>query len=206
MNSQPVRVVKVGGSLLTFPPLAEALDQWLRVQTPARHVLIAGGGELADVIRAMDRRFDLGDEASHWLCIDALGITARLLATLLPHARRVTGLEALRQRLADRQQSEPIVFCPRRFMQREESAVAGAPLPHSWDATTDSIAARLAVAVVADELVLLKSADSPREPDAGSGYVDACFAAAAGRIPRVRIENLRRTAEDGPEAPSCLPV
>jgi len=63
-------------------------------------------------------------------------------------------------------------------------------LPHAWSVTSDSIAARLAQAVAAGELVLLKSAAPP--PDLGAAdYVDEWFATAARDVPSVRIVNLR---------------
>jgi hypothetical protein len=48
--------------------------------------LIAGGGKLADAIRAVDDRCGLGEELAHWRCIDALSETARQLASILPEA------------------------------------------------------------------------------------------------------------------------
>ena len=53
------------------------------------------------------------------------------------------------------------VLAPRRFLD-EIDASSPDPLPHSWDVTTDSIAARVAVHLGAAELVLLKSAPAAR--------------------------------------------
>ncbi len=192
MSRQSVRVVKVGGSLFTFPSLATALEGWLENQTPAVNILIAGGGKLADVIREMDQRFSLGDEVSHWLCIDVLSVSAQLLATLLPSASCATTLADLREQLAVGTRETPIVFCPRHFMRVDEPAVGGVGLPHNWSVTTDSIAARVARAIGADELVLLKSADPPRDADSNADYVDPYFPDASKHIRCVRTENLRR--------------
>ena len=195
MSSALVRVVKVGGSLFTLPSLATALEVWLENQTPAVNVLIAGGGRLADVIREMDQRFSLGDEVSHWLCVDVLGVSAQLLETLLAESRCATTLADLQQQLTMGEPASPIVFCPRHFMREDEPVVDGAVLPHNWAATTDSIAARVARAIGADELVLLKSADPPAEADSNSDYVDPHFAGASKDIRSVRMENLRRRTE-----------
>ena len=76
------------------------------------------------------------------------------------------------------------------------------PLPHSWDVTSDSIAARLAVLAGADELVLLKSGlpagSLTLAQAAETGYVDRYFPVAAAGVPRVRCVNLR--ADGFPEA------
>ena len=84
MSGLPIRVVKVGGSLFGFTEFVQAWNGWLAEQPPAVNVLIAGGGKLADVIREADAAWGLGEEAAHWLCVDVMGVSARLLATLLP--------------------------------------------------------------------------------------------------------------------------
>jgi aspartokinase-like uncharacterized kinase len=83
-----------------------------------------------------------------------------------------------------------------------ESELPGCRLPRSWQATSDSIAARVAEVLSAD-LVLLKSAGPPREifPEgdrakvfanlAAAGYVDQHFPRAAAAVRAVEIVNLR---------------
>ena len=58
-------VAKVGGSLFDLPQLGPALARWAAEQ-PAPVLYVPGGGPFADVIRALDRVHDLGDEAAHW--------------------------------------------------------------------------------------------------------------------------------------------
>jgi len=189
------RVVKVGGSLLDWPELPAALNRWLAAQPPACDILVCGGGLLTDAIRAADRRFQLGEEQAHWLCIDALAVSARLLAALLPSASLCGDFRFLAARSRTGPPSR-VVFDAGEFLRRHEPALPGTPIPHSWSATTDSIAARLASVLVADELVLLKSADPPALPAAAdwaaAGYVDAHFPVAAGGLGRVRAVNLRQ--------------
>lgn len=185
MQNRLVRVVKVGGSLFDSPQLATALRAWLNTQPPACNVLVAGGGKFADLIREADRRFSLGEETSHWLCIDLLRVTARLLAALLPEARLVMDLAQLNAELAVTDAAGPIVFCAKHFMQDDQS------LPHSWSVTTDSIAARLAESIQADELVLLKSSDPPADTEELGGYVDRSFPLAVRNVKKIRFVNLK---------------
>ena len=78
------------------------------------------------------------------------------------------------------------------------TADAADSLPACWNATSDSVAARVAVVLGAAELVLLKSVAVPEPCDwveAGRrGWVDPHFAAVLGRDvsrPTVRAVNLR---------------
>jgi aspartokinase-like uncharacterized kinase len=190
-----VRVVKVGGSLLEWPPLPQALKQWLAAQPPAVNVLVCGGGRFADVIRECDRRFSLGEQQAHWLAIDCMSITARLLAALLPEAGLIedycTLLAAARQPYLS-----TIIFNPSEFLNQHEAGLPGILVPRNWSATSDSVAARLAEAIAADELVLLKSADPPGGSLvdlAAAGYVDGHFPCACGRLALPCFVNLMRS-------------
>jgi aspartokinase-like uncharacterized kinase len=169
-------VVKVGGSLYDLPDLRQRLGQWLetdgRVRPPVSVVVIPGGGALVDAIRDLDRRHTLGQERSHWLALRALGVNARFLAHLVDAALvdepRVVGA---RVRVLD----------PFAFLRADERRHGMATLPHSWDATADSVAARVAVATQAQRLILLKSVTMPlgdvTSGDAAQrGLVDPVFA------------------------------
>ncbi|MEX2027090.1 MAG: hypothetical protein WEH44_07310 [Pirellulaceae bacterium] len=187
------RVVKVGGSLFDFDQLAPALRRWLSLEPLRPTVLLAGGGELADAIRRADARHRLGEEAAHWLCVGLLSTTARLLTKILPETELIGELSGLQQRLSEPPRAA-IVFDPQPFLVATEPSLPGQVLPRTWQATSDSIAARLAEVLAAD-LVLLKSVAHPAEATLAalseSGYLDAGFAAAAAQIPVVQLVNLR---------------
>jgi len=197
MSEFPVVVVKVGGSLLDWRELPQRLTGWLRSRPAGLHVLVAGGGALCEVVRQADARFALGQERAHWLCIDALSITASILSRVLNNAPLVDSLATVRA-LQDKQRGHATcVFDPRPFLQSEESPQAGETLPHTWDITTDSIAARIANCLSAD-LVLLKSCDAPStdiEAASGAGFVDAFFPHAAPPLRHIGYVNLRRGNE-----------
>jgi 5-(aminomethyl)-3-furanmethanol phosphate kinase len=188
-----IRVVKVGGSLLDWPLLPRALGRCL-AQQPAVHVLIAGGGALVDVIRSADRHFALGAERSHWLSIEAMSISAQVLAAILTDCRHVVDFVALKSLVATRPGC-PIVF-DMRYLLHDEPPYPGRTLPHDWSVTSDSIAAQVAQLLSADELLMLKSADPPAGSLmelAGRGYVDEYFPVAAAGL-AVRFVNLRSKA------------
>ena len=189
--SMPLRIVKVGGSLFSLPDLAERLQRWLCKQSAARNVLVAGGGPLADVVRAWDERFQLGEETSHWLCVDLLNVTASALRQLL----KTQGVDCQLADSLDQFSATPLtIFAPAQFLRDQELGAAGGKLPHCWRVTSDSIAVKLAEVCQADELVLLKSSPPPTNSHAlaelGCRYVDEHFPEAAKSLPKVRFVDL----------------
>ena len=188
-----VRVVKLGGSLLEFDDLAPRLQAWLALQRPAASVLIVGGGRFADALRAWDRRHPIAAETMHWLAVRAMGLTAQLVAELLPAARLINRIDALPLvDAAGEQQSGVQILDVEQFL-RDDSRSSDA-LPCGWQVTSDSIAARVAARIDADELVLFKSTlpAGPCELGAWSrgGFVDEYFATAAIGL-AIRAVNLR---------------
>lgn len=189
------RVIKVGGSLLDWPPLPAALRHWLEPQPPAFNVLLCGGGNFGGAIRQADRDFSLGEDFSHWLCIDVMSITARLF-TQAAHLPMVTNYDELLTFRADRK-PKSVVFDAAQFLRDREPQLPGHRLPHDWSVTSDSIAARLAEVLPADELVLLKSSDPPPgsvTEFVAAGYVDRQFSAYSAIGPPLTIINLRGTS------------
>jgi hypothetical protein len=122
------------------------------------------------------------------LCIRLLRVTAELVAGLLPEAVLVKRFDELS---IGRNAKRLAVFEPERFLRGEAIDF----LPHSWDVTGDSIAARLGARLDAGELVLLKSGlpagRATLRAAADAGYVDRYFPIAAAGLARIRCVNLR---------------
>jgi 5-(aminomethyl)-3-furanmethanol phosphate kinase len=170
-KSGSLSVIKVGGSLLDWPELPARLVVFLdryrdQEPEPGRHVvLMAGGGQAADVVRLLDRTIDLGDVRAHRLAIRALDWTAELLGALLPDGRVVRRPEAFRSVWNCRRLP---ILAPAHLLE-EIDRRGPDPLPASWDLTSDSIAARIAVHLRASRLILLKSRSLPQ----GAGIDEA---------------------------------
>ena len=147
MTERPL-VVKVGGALSHAPgaldDVGRALPRLARAQPV---IVIPGGGPFADQVRRTQHALCTGEDAAHWMAILAMDQYAHLLADRLPGSRLVDDLDALRE--APR--GEVRILAPYRWMQRTD------PLPHSWDATSDSVAAVAAGALGARELLLVKA-------------------------------------------------
>lgn len=184
--------MKVGGSLLDWPALPDRLRAYLDDRRGARLVLLAGGGPAADVIRDLDRIHALGDERAHHLALHALDLSAAVLAALVPGLEVVRFVASFGLVWAG---GRTPVLAPRRFLEEDDRTSAG-PLAHTWDVTSDAIAARLADRLGASELALLKSAPLPpgtgRDAAARLGLVDPTFPGAAQRLGRVTYLDLRR--------------
>jgi aspartokinase-like uncharacterized kinase len=146
-------VLKVGGALLRDPAMFERAVQALgQIAADSRVLIVPGGGPFADVVRDLDRKYALGDDETHWMAVLAMDQHAHLLVSKIPRASLVesaveveSGLEA---------GSLPIL-APYRWL------LATDPLPHSWEVTSDSIAAWVAEACGASDLILLKAVDGP---------------------------------------------
>jgi aspartokinase-like uncharacterized kinase len=95
-----------------------------------------------------------------------------------------------------REESVP-VLSPRPVLEAIERS-GQAPLPPSWDVTSDTIAAQIAVHLRAESLVLLKSAAPPGgttlSESARLGWVDPVFPQIARTIRRIEYLNLRDPA------------
>jgi 5-(aminomethyl)-3-furanmethanol phosphate kinase len=188
-----IRVIKVGGSLLDWSRLPGAVEAWLRSQPSAVNVLIAGAGPFTEAIWQASRTLTLSEVDAHWLCIDAMSLTSQLLVKVVKHAELVTEFAELRRR-AEHSLSCRFIFDSNEFLRDHESRLTGSVLARDWTVSSDSIAARLAEVLAADELVLLKSSDPPTGEHrslADQGYVDQFFPAFANCRFRCNFVNLR---------------
>lgn len=193
------RVIKVGGSLLLRPDLVEALPSWLEQQSPTQNLVVVGGGELIDAIRHLDQQKPASPAEVHWRCVDLLQHTFEITASWFgewatfdsPNGQAdfMELLDAEQQR-GDSPDHHPATLVSVRSFYGPDS---GSTLPLTWETTTDSIAAELAIRIDADELVLLKSCrvNSQSVDDlARAGVVDRSLPMIAPSVRSIRIERL----------------
>jgi len=143
-------VVKIGGGLLAqVEQFSAALGVIGAVASMRRIVVVPGGGPFADAVREIERRIPLSDDAAHWMAVLGMDQYAHAVATMLPGGLLV---EDASQIAAALDAGLVPVLAPYRWLR------AADPLPHSWDVTSDSIAAWICGAVRARRLVLVKPA------------------------------------------------
>ncbi len=152
-------VVKVGGSLYDLPDLRSRLEHWFSTLSSERILLVPGGGKAADSIRHLDQVHRFNKEDTHWLALRALTLNAWFLKQILPAAKIIS----------DAKEVDSITILDAFGFCLADDHKFGA-LPHNWDATSDSVAARVAVEFSAQNLILLKSVTMP----SGISWEEAC--------------------------------
>jgi hypothetical protein len=126
-------VVKLGGSLHNrIPDLVPVL---LASRRPL--FIVPGGGTFADEVR----KYRVDDDSAHWMAIASMDLYGWFIAS-----------QGIMATALLRVPDNPVVFLPYCSMRQLD------PLPHSWEVTSDSIAAWVADMLGLD-LLLLKSVD-----------------------------------------------
>jgi hypothetical protein len=119
-----MKVLKFGGSLFNHAP-----EQLEIIKSADMDVLIVpGGGRFADLVRDVQRERSLSEEAAHWMAVLAMDEYAYYLSD-------VSGIELTP--LLVKKKGIRIVL-PYEILRRRDE------LPHSWDVTSDTIAAWMA--------------------------------------------------------------
>lgn len=143
-------VVKVGGSLLSTPEHLQPVLDAIGTAALIRPLLVVpGGGPFAETVRDVAGQFDLDDDAAHWMAVLAMDQYAHLLASRISAGTVVVGTRGMSIALEARRVP---VLAPSQWLREAD------PLPHSWEVTSDSIAAWVAGQVRARHLVLVKPA------------------------------------------------
>jgi aspartokinase-like uncharacterized kinase len=157
-SASRLTVIKVGGSLLRAPHQLDRVCAALaRCSSQHQLVVVPGGGPLADTVRELDGQLGLSAAAAHWMAILAMDQYAHALADRIRGSRLVEEPGDISEAQCG---GNLAVLAPSRWMRSADV------LPHSWEVTSDSIAAFIAGALGALRLVLIKptTAAEPVDP------------------------------------------
>lgn len=195
MNDRnPRRVVKLGGSLLSYDRLALAWNTWITLQPPMGTIVIVGGGSYVDEVQQQAEEHPVDEATLHWQCIKAMSQSAQAFAAIVG-AEVWTGPDLTQLLALDADRWSGVIYDPAAWLLSEEPNWEGLRLPQTNEVSSDSIAARISHCLEAHELVLLKSTAAP-EPTrlthwASAGFVDPWFPKATELLPCIRAVNLR---------------
>lgn len=143
-------VLKVGGSLAEDAASLTSLCQELSVLAKNHRILIVpGGGEFADTARKFDKTYSLSDMVAHKMAILAMDQYGFFLSDITPNSYVSHSLKEISESV----KGMLPIFLPSKFMFRED------PLEHSWDVTSDTIAAYIAGLLHAEKLILVTDVD-----------------------------------------------
>lgn len=164
-------LLKVGGSLHNSAALRPLIEHLAALAQHQRLLVLPGGGPFAEQVRHVDAHIDLSDSAAHWMAILSMDQYAYLLADLAPSAALVRDLDSA---AAACDAGRLAILAPSTLLLQHD------PLPHSWDVTSDTIAAWLAGWAQIERLVLLKSVAAEAQPMslaalAAAGVIDPAF-------------------------------
>jgi hypothetical protein len=206
-------VIKVGGSQSRHDELPALCTALAQAGKDVPLLVVPGGGDFADGVRRCADRYPLSDTAAHWMAILAMDQYGLLLCDMISDSRPVRTPD---EAAAITGEGRVAVLLPHDWLRGED------PLPHSWDVTSDAIAAWVAGRIASPRLILVKDVDGlydadPASPEArlieemdmdglpGNGGVDRYLAQALkeaacetwvinGRFPE-RVARLLRTGD-----------
>ena len=142
-------VVKLGGSLSHSDALINCLNSVEQRYRGRAVVIVPGGGAFADQVRLAEQRWQFDDRTAHRMAILAMQQMALLFNGIKGDFAIAGSVADIRRQL----QRQPCVIWSPDNAELEQAAI-----PASWDITSDSLAAWLAQALAATELILVKSA------------------------------------------------
>ena len=162
-------VLKLGGSLLSHAPLTQILQLATRAGN-GQVVIVPGGGVFAEQVRLTQQQWQYDDQTAHYMAILAMQQMALLLQSLCAGLVIVNNVAMIRASM----QQHTVIWSPL------SSELDATGIPASWDITSDTLAAWLAVQLSIEHVMLVKSAefsaDSTIAQLSASGVIDKAFA------------------------------
>ncbi len=156
--------IKIGGSLSDNPKVLRALGEVLCNMAKWHPlVVVPGGGRFADAVRKFDAVYGLPAATSHKMAILAMDLYGLILSNIIPGA---CSCDSLAEAETLSREGKVAVLLPSKLLLQEN------PFEPSWDVTSDSITAFIAVklhapkAVFATDVDGVFSADPKKKGDA----------------------------------------
>jgi aspartokinase-like uncharacterized kinase len=146
-----IHCIKIGGSLSSYPDELRSLMNVLDTLSKSFQLLIIpGGGPFANIVREISRQYNLSETVAHWMAIQAMNQFGFFLSNLSENAVTTSYIDIAKESAATYKLA---IILPFQILYEQD------PLEHSWDVTSDSIAAYIASLVNAESLILLKDVE-----------------------------------------------
>jgi aspartokinase-like uncharacterized kinase len=144
-------VVKVGGSLALYPEKLRALCTKL-TEFSQKHklIIVPGGGEFADIVRILDKRFSLSCGVSHKMAILGMDQYGLLLSGLIPNSFALSNLKEIEDAF---ERGWVPVFLPSNLLLTDDH------LENSWNVTSDAIAFYIGIKLETTKVLLVTDVD-----------------------------------------------
>ncbi len=143
-------VIKIGGSLSRGTGLKALCQEITRLGRHYRLLIVPGGGEFADQVRESCKRHLLNDTTAHYMALLAMDQYGYMLNQLIVGSSLIADAHSIGKVI---ETGQAAVLQPSSMAKRTYT------LPHSWQVTSDSIAAWVSWEVNCPRLVLLKDVD-----------------------------------------------
>jgi len=143
-------VLKIGGSIFQK---SSAEKLWRTLEELIRQfsfIIVPGGGDFANLVRNYYKLYQISDDSAHWMAILCENILGFLILEHLKSAIPVFGISEISAAIKS---FKIPIFLPFQYLFEHD------PLPHSWEVTSDSIAAYFAETLQAQKLILVKDVD-----------------------------------------------
>ena len=142
-------IIKLGGSLSRTDALVNCLDAVEKNYQGRAVVIVPGGGAFADQVRLAQQHWQFDDNTAHHMALLAMQQMALMFKGLKPDFAIADSVAAIQEQLT---QQRTVIWSPS-IIELDNAGIEAC-----WDITSDSLAAWLAKALSATELILIKSA------------------------------------------------
>jgi aspartokinase-like uncharacterized kinase len=143
-------VIKIGGSLSRSTGLETLCREISRLGTHRNLLVVPGGGDFADRVRDAYERYHLNETAAHNMALLAMDQYGYLLNHLIDGSSLTVDLAAACNAA---ESGRVAILLPSMLVIQVD------PLPHSWQVTSDTIAAWVSHRVYCRRLLLVKDVD-----------------------------------------------
>ncbi|MEJ2109580.1 MAG: hypothetical protein P8Z37_06635 [Acidobacteriota bacterium] len=163
---QPDAVLKVGGSLSRADGLRDLCRQIEVLGERYCLMVVPGGGKFADLVREFYHKYKLDESTAHRMALLAMDQFGYLLKRLIGNGSLATEPESALQSAC---KGHVPILIP------SASVLRDSRLPHSWQVTSDTVAAWVALVTGCPKLVLLKDVDGLMPVESSGEFGSECI-------------------------------